>query len=601
MTEPRTQEMDRPGTLESLAVFLRDNPTALNDKAEDLAAEFGLPVEFVANVQAGLKGPQHDVSEWERFRQIFSRVTRQVGDTAARLWSKLSRRLADVTAQPVPFLVATTLIFWAVVGVLRFATRGAESATVVGVVVGLAAFMILLCLQLVCYFRHGRARYPMVGTGLVVVSFFLFGLIGQGPNLRSNLPISGTILLLFGALMVGVLYGVFGFGASLAGGYVRLTRESREDKKLSRQELVGRLLELEAQLKRVDPSRLTEVRSENFFERARQTPWFPGIAFLIGVFYGVFEVSLVGTYYNMTGVNIIESAQSMPAANLGFIAILILLFFSSMILYCVVGYIAGRVWRSIVSVGLMWVGHILTNMVPYGNYGIDYVQTMMGDSRGLQSIFFTVGVGVLTGIGASIDLSHGRKRRLNSQDPAQLVAEAVQLQWRLNLGSRAACVMSVDVAGSTKMKAGADPLRIEYSFREYQQMVEEISQRYGGHVFSTAGDGAIVAFPSCEVALDAAREIQTEMPAFNARRNRLDHPFRVRVGLHTGETQAQLGDAPFNELIDIAAHVEKVAPVGGIALSGQAAAKVPDVRLVELAQSVDGQKVYIDIDPTKDA
>ena len=213
----------------------------------------------------------------------------------------------------------------------------------------------------------------------------------------------------------------------------------------------------------------------------------------------------------------------------------------------------------------------------------------------LLAVFLLAGI---SGIASHVDEQTKRYRRLRERDPAIVLAEIVQIQWRLNPRIEATCVMSVDVANSTKMKAAADPLDVEYSFRAFQDLVARIATSQGGVVLSTAGDGAVLTFSSCIDALYAGKEIQSEIARFNGGVNRLDVPFRVRVGIHTGKTSAQLSDVPFNEIIDIAAHVERDAPVGGIAITYPVLEHVKEERVAEMREQIDGHKVYFVLNPT---
>ncbi|HLK16752.1 MAG TPA: hypothetical protein VKT78_18235, partial [Fimbriimonadaceae bacterium] len=48
---------------------------------------------------------------------------------------------------------------------------------------------------------------------------------------------------------------------------------------------------------------------------------------------------------------------------------------------------------------------------------------------------------------------------------------------------------------------------------------------------------------------------------------RLSRPFKVRIALHMGRVLADLTQVQFSHVIDVAAHVEKVSPVNGMALT----------------------------------
>jgi len=149
------------------------------------------------------------------------------------------------------------------------------------------------------------------------------------------------------------------------------------------------------------------------------------------------------------------------------------------------------------------------------------------------------------------------------------------------------------------MKVNEDPLLVEWSFREYLQLVERVTAYSGGTILSTAGDGAILTFNSCTDALRAGKAIHAELSRFNVRSNRLSKPFQVRVGIHTGKVSAELNEVQFNEVIDVAAHVEAAAPAGGIAVTKDVAEKLPDERMAEVMERVDGQQVYFVLNPVE--
>lgn len=148
------------------------------------------------------------------------------------------------------------------------------------------------------------------------------------------------------------------------------------------------------------------------------------------------------------------------------------------------------------------------------------------------------------------------------------------------------------------MKADADPLEAEWTFRAYQKFIEDLSARFGGRVHSTAGDGAVVYFDDCTRAFCAARTIQTEVGDFNLNVSRLKAPFRLRIGLHCGTVAGELEKVEFTEVIDIAAHVESHSQVGGILVTDPVATHLEGEALAELKETIDGYKVYMALNPT---
>ena len=108
----------------------------------------------------------------------------------------------------------------------------------------------------------------------------------------------------------------------------------------------------------------------------------------------------------------------------------------------------------------------------------------------------------------------------------------------------------------------------------------------------------ILAFSDPYDALRAAKDAQTRLGWFNMRVNRLDTPFRVRAGLHAGEAQGALGEVQFNDIIDITAHVQERAPVGGILVSETIAQHLSEEPLTELKDPIDGLKAFLVVNPT---
>lgn len=175
------------------------------------------------------------------------------------------------------------------------------------------------------------------------------------------------------------------------------------------------------------------------------------------------------------------------------------------------------------------------------------------------------------------------RKRLGIEDPLterqELLRQLVTIQDKLRTGEQSATFVSVDVVGSTQIKAQSDPLSVEFTFNEYHLFLEMVAKRYQGHVHSTAGDGAILAFDQPQQAFAAARNLQTGILELNTFRNKTGTPLVLRVGLHTGTVVApqagDLGSVNFAHVIDVAAHLQKVCPAGGIAVSDAAAVYLP--------------------------
>jgi class 3 adenylate cyclase len=194
----------------------------------------------------------------------------------------------------------------------------------------------------------------------------------------------------------------------------------------------------------------------------------------------------------------------------------------------------------------------------------------------------TTAVGSVVGLMLNVIVSKNRTK-LGLKDPAtkrqELLRELHKLRDRLYSGERSLTFLSVDIVGSTLVKRNADPLAVEFSFNEYYGYVERISQKYGGQLHSRAGDGVICAFEQPGQAFAAAKNIQAEIIEFNKFRNRLDVPIAVRCGIHSGTVlapdAANVKSLNFADVIDIASHLQKCAPPGGVVISEVSSVGIP--------------------------
>ncbi len=186
------------------------------------------------------------------------------------------------------------------------------------------------------------------------------------------------------------------------------------------------------------------------------------------------------------------------------------------------------------------------------------------------------------------------RNKLGLRDPQQERQELLQqlhdIQERLRTGDQTLAFLSLDIAGSTKMKEQADPLSVEFTFTEYHKFVEMGVRRYGGAIHSTAGDGVTCAFDHPHQAFAAARYIQAGLVELNTFRNRIGVPIRLRAGIHVGTVNVPPGQditkVNFAHVIDVAAHLQKQCPIDGIAVSVDAASGLPGGPLAVGAQEI---------------
>jgi class 3 adenylate cyclase len=160
-----------------------------------------------------------------------------------------------------------------------------------------------------------------------------------------------------------------------------------------------------------------------------------------------------------------------------------------------------------------------------------------------------------------------------------LLRQLQDLQERLRSDARNVTFLSVDIVGSTAIKAANDHLDVEYSFGQYHEFVAAVVTKFQGQVHSTAGDGVTAVFEDPVMGYRAGRALIAGLFEFNSFRNKLREPVEVRCGVHTGTVHAPGEDyqrVSFAEVIDIAAHMQKVAEPGTVVVSETTAAALPE-------------------------
>jgi len=140
-----------------------------------------------------------------------------------------------------------------------------------------------------------------------------------------------------------------------------------------------------------------------------------------------------------------------------------------------------------------------------------------------------------------------------------------------------ATALAIDVVGSTSLKSGENDENVIVSFTEYWRFVDALVSKREGRLMNRAGDGAIYVFKYADFAVFTAKDILKGLERFNRKGNTLKNPFRVRIGMDTGrivEESTSAGRDVFSRVVDIAAHLEGMAPEGGVLVSENTFAKL---------------------------
>ncbi|MBC8065729.1 MAG: adenylate/guanylate cyclase domain-containing protein, partial [Chlorobia bacterium] len=379
-----------------------------------------------------------------------------------------------------------------------------------------------------------------------------------------------------------------GGGAAVLGAYLEMLRHKLHEDRMSRQDLLEHYFAMQ---ERLDASEglvpKASIFDSEFVKALLNTG--PLWALLTGLVLKTIEViTVVASGVNVTG----SQDVSWPVFAQLVLTVLLLL------TYILAGFFAKNFWYAFLQSLAVTVGSIPPAIIGLKMFNL---RQMESDLNLLGILYASLGFAVVSlfgALGGLVQRRASKELNLAQNDPAAILAEMVRIQWKLSDRRSYICVMVVDAAKSSEMKSYADPLAVEYSFREYQNLLTQLARDLNGRVHSTAGDGAVIAFASAQEAFTAAKRIQTDIERFNKEDNRLQLPFRLRIGLHMGEIVGDLDEVEFTEVIDIAAHVQAAAPVGGIAVTEEVANNLPIEEFMPLARQIDGQNVLLALNPT---
>lgn len=571
--ESRSEEQVSPERMLEFAAYLRDTPEAVDSSAQELSKRFSVPVEIVQESLAVARLTRHRTNQraeagesqaWASFSAFFSRLP----------------ELSAVLMLPIS-VVCGTLIGYGLWTAARFGSKGPLLTAAIVIVLGLSGLAF-------ASFNKARIRFAVAGAVLASICVSLFRFFSAPSALGADTA-AQVVTVIAQIVVFSVIGGAFMVASSIVGGLYRIRQEEKAEIQLDRLQLLQRIFRLQ---ERLENGHVTAQR------RVRIVDWLRSVgdywiltSLATGVTLSLVElaaVSLVGTI-RVTGP---QGWQSL--------FVMLILFAITLISYGLCGFLAGNWLRGIVSGLIIMATGIVTSLLPIAGWGIsNFVQNYKNDGPSFWlGGMMLVGLAMFGGIGATVDRRLQHKRRVLEADRAALLSEIVRYQQLLATGATEVCVVAVDCVGSTKMKRGADPLAVEISFRQLHEFIERIVLRHGGFVKSQVGDMAIAEFQCVADGYAAARTIQSQIVEFNTASNKLPIPFRVRVGIHCGHILGTIEEVQFSRVIDVAAHLEKVAPAGGIALSDDAAASLDSEQFIELANEVDGHKVFLSTDPT---
>lgn len=172
-----------------------------------------------------------------------------------------------------------------------------------------------------------------------------------------------------------------------------------------------------------------------------------------------------------------------------------------------------------------------------------------------------------------------------------------QIESALLGAERRQCTfLSIDVAGSTRMKENERELPVTVTFQAYMNMLEEIFGQHSAWKMSWTPDGVMVCFLDANLAVAAAKTVLRRLRTFNRTENLLRSRISVRCGVHEGEVpifEDSKLEKIAHQVLDVTGHMQKHASPDTLWVSAEAIEHLEEKTGFSFAaQSVDGHAVY---------
>ncbi|MFO1149816.1 MAG: adenylate/guanylate cyclase domain-containing protein [Alsobacter sp.] len=140
--------------------------------------------------------------------------------------------------------------------------------------------------------------------------------------------------------------------------------------------------------------------------------------------------------------------------------------------------------------------------------------------------------------------------------------EAPAVQRRLSV------VLVADVVGSSRLMEADEAFAMESIRDVLSGVLGPVASRWGGRLFKSLGDGALIEFASPVSAVQTAIEVQTILD----RRAAGSPPERrivLRIGINLGDVVVQLDGDLHGDGVNVAARIEGLSPPGGVSISAK--------------------------------
>ena len=131
---------------------------------------------------------------------------------------------------------------------------------------------------------------------------------------------------------------------------------------------------------------------------------------------------------------------------------------------------------------------------------------------------------------------------------------------------RLAAILAADVVGYSRMMEADEAGTLAALKALRRDFFVPKTKQYGGRIFKTTGDGALVEFTSAVDAVNSAIDIQRALSESNSGMAE-DQRIVLRIGISLGDVIVEGGDL-YGNGVNVAARLEAIAEPGGICISG---------------------------------
>lgn len=137
--------------------------------------------------------------------------------------------------------------------------------------------------------------------------------------------------------------------------------------------------------------------------------------------------------------------------------------------------------------------------------------------------------------------------------------------------------LDVDIVDSYGLKAESGDAELKIvSFERFRAFVAESVESFQGQVLNSNGDELMCFFEDTRAAVKSAATMLEALGDWNQRENMLSMPFRIRCGIHTGESLVDRNrGVAYSDVLDVAGHLQKDAEVNTLLVSERTVEALP--------------------------